>query len=253
MKKTLLAATIAASMIAPAAHADFVGLYVGGGSWQQEFSGTMTDIQSGDEVNFGSTLGLDDNNGLTFYAALEHPVPFLPNFRLESVDLQDRVTTTLDSDFSFGGEDFQSGDELTTDLDLSHLEYTMYYELLDNWVNLDVGISVKHFNNAIEMTASRGTETLRGEVDLSAYIPMLYAWGQFDLPFTGLSLGMGGSMVEYSGSSLRDLKAQIAYETDLGFGIEAGYRTLGLELDDVDDLSTDAKFKGAYINVMFHF
>jgi len=234
------------------AHADFVGLYVGGGTWQQDFSGTLTDEDSGDQVNMESTLGLKDNNGMTFYAALEHPVPFLPNIRIESIDLQDTVTVDAsDTAFDFGGVSIAQDEAFTSDIDLSHLEYTMYYEILDNWVNLDLGISVKHFGN--QVLISNNTTNTAEVIDMSAYIPMVYAWGQFDLPFTGLSAGVGGSMVEYSGSSLRDLKAQLSYETDLGFGLELGYRQFGLDLDDVDGLTTDTQFDGAYLNVTFHF
>jgi outer membrane protein len=248
MKKTLLALAMTAC-VAPAAHADFLGLYVGGGQWQQDFSGT---IQNGeDRIDMESDLGADSSSGMSFYAAFEHPLPFIPNVRFEHTTIDDTITATMNREFTYGDQTYNANESVTTNLDLSHNEYFLYYEILDNWVNLDIGFSVKHFDNQVEMRSNDQNKT--ETTDLSAYLPMLYAYGQFDLPFTGLSAGLGGSMISYDGSAIKDWKAMLRYETDMGFGLEGGFRAFEIELDDVDDLTTDASFEGFFVNVTYHF
>ena len=56
-----------------------------------------------------------------------------------------------------------------------------------------------------------------------------------------------------SGSTISDFSAKIAYTTDFFLGIEAGYRTQKIELDDVDDTTADLTFKGPFIGAYLKF
>ena len=59
--------------------ADVVVLTIGGGSWQASPEG---DIGRTD-INLESTLNLDEGNNPFAYVALKHPLPLLPNIRLQ--------------------------------------------------------------------------------------------------------------------------------------------------------------------------
>ena len=83
-------------------------------------------------------------------------------------------------------------------------------------------------------------------------IPLLYAQARFDLPFTGLSLGVEANGISYDDDTLYDVKINLAYEFAFGLGIEAGYRAFDLEYDD-DDEFADVTIGGAYAGVVWDF
>ena len=83
---------------------------------------------------------------------------------------------------------------------------------------------------------------------------MLYAKARVDLPLTGLWAGLEGQGVSYDGNSLTEFNAQIGWESDLGLGIEAGWRSLELELEDFDQVDTATiEVDGPYAALNFHF
>jgi len=129
-------------------------------------------------------------------------------------------------------------------------DLALYYELLDNWVNLDVGVNVKYVDGSISVKSDRG----RSEAtDFQVPIPMLYAKARFDVPTTDLSFQVEGNYVTYDGNTLYDAEAGIRYTLALGLGLEAGYKTMKLELDNVDNVSMNSEFSGAYAKLVWDF
>jgi outer membrane protein len=248
LKKTALMGLTAAAFTLPAAsHADtFLGIYLGAYSWQSSFSGDLG-TEGDNNIDIEDDLGFDDSESNTvFYAALEHPVPVLPNIRLQQTSLEVSGDNT-GANFDFDGITF-SGD-ISTNVDFSHTDLTLYYEILDNWVSLDIGLTARKFDGSILI--ADGTNS--SEVTLDATIPLGYLKAQFDLPFTGLSAGVDGNFIGYSGNTISDVNAMINYEATFGLGVAVGYRTFGLELDDIDDLNTELTFDGYYAAVTYHF
>jgi hypothetical protein len=68
--------------------ADVLGVSVGGGSWQASPEG---DIGRTD-INLESTLNLDEENNQFVFVAIEHPIPILPNIRLQHSEMEWRRT-----------------------------------------------------------------------------------------------------------------------------------------------------------------
>lgn len=83
---------------------DFLGLYLGVGYWGSEFSGDVVD-----GVSVGNELSVDEDTGLHIYAALEHPIPVIPNTRVARTGIEDSGTGTLSSNFTFEGQNFTAG------------------------------------------------------------------------------------------------------------------------------------------------
>jgi outer membrane protein len=245
MKKLTIAATLA--LISPFAAADTIfGIYAGAGQWQADYSGN-----AGDPSIDVEALGLKDSDNNYYYLALEHPVPLIPNIKLQKVDISSSQTAVINQTFDIDGTTFVIGSEVISDFDLSHVDATLYYELLDNWVNLDVGLTIRKFDGYV--TANTADGQVSESVDLDEAIPMLYAKAQFDLPFTGFSAGLEGNAVNYSGNSLTDYSAKIHYMFDsaLDIGIEAGYRQMSLDIDE--DVTADITLEGPYVALLFHF
>ena len=172
--------------------ADIIGASAGAYYWKQSWDG---DVQSGpDSIDTKKDLGYDEDNGNSIYVALEHPVPVLPNIRLQRTDIEISESNQLSRNFTFEGDTYTVADTVDSTTDLTHTDATFYYELLDNWVNLDLGLTVRMFDGEVRL-ATTGRE---GSIELDAPVPMLYANARFNLPLTGLYAQAVGNVISVS-------------------------------------------------------
>ncbi len=247
MKKHLVAISCFASLLSPLAIADTVGVFVGVGQWSLSPSGGIS--KGPDTINLNADLGLTDETQNNYYIAIEHPIPLLPNIKLQRQEVSLSAVNTLSRTVNYGGQTFTVNDTITSDLDLGHQDIILYYELLDNWVSLDLGINVKNFDGSISIRSSTNTVS---DV-LSEYVPMLYGHAKFEIPATNFALDVETSVVNYNGNSFTDARAAVAYESDIGFGAEIGYKRLQLTIDNISGITSNLTFDGYYLNANFHF
>lgn len=241
----LSAAVLAAAVFPMTASADVMGGRFGANSWLQNYSGNVE--SGGASIDVEDDLGYDDETGYNIYFALEHPIPVLPNILLQYSKIDADASGFLD-DVEFDGITYSGA--VDSSIDITHGDVTLYYEILDNWANLDLGLTGRVFTNGIEITdVSTG---IKGSLDIDYVIPLLYAEARFDLPLTGLSLGVTGSGIAYDGDTLYDAKATVAYEFAFGLGLEAGYRAFDLDYDDDDDRA-DVTIEGAFAGLYWDF
>jgi outer membrane protein len=255
MKKYCLAAALSMACLAPTAQADtLLGLYLGVDGWQSDNSGSFA--QDGNLQSFK----FDDETFTSYYAALEHPVPLVPNLKLKYTELELNGDTTLDETFSFGGSDYVVGTQVGTVSDLSHIDYILYYEIFDNdLVSIDLGVNAKQFDGEIVVTGTSqdGGQNTTERVDFSGFVPLVYGRAEVGLPFTGLSVFFEGSLLAIDDSKIQDYQAGIAYalldNLAIDMDIKAGYRSMTLELDDIDDIYTDLDASGPFAGIQIHF
>ncbi|MCR8924390.1 TIGR04219 family outer membrane beta-barrel protein [Dasania sp. GY-MA-18] len=248
MKKTTLAGAIALSLLSTAATADTLGFRVGANSWQQDFSGDIQSGDAGDIVDMQDTLGFDDESNNNFYVAIEHPIPLIPNVMLARTEME--INASSDASFNFDGVDYTADIKATADL--SHTDATLYYEILDNWVSLDIGFTVRAFDEGFSISGTAGGTTESSEFDVDVVLPMLYVGAKFELPLSGLYVRASGNGISYDGDSVLDYQAAIGYEHSIGLGIEAGFRSFEIEYED-DDENADLTIDGAFLGVFYHF
>ncbi len=253
MKKHFLAAALSLACIAPAAQADTVlGLYVGAEGWDTESEGSFSEKGSMQNFNF------EDDTFSSVYAALEHPVPLVPNVKLRYTELELNGQTLLTESFDFGGEVYTVGTTATADADLRRMDYTLYYELFDNdLLTFDFGLNFKQFDGSIMVSGTSNGTTRTETVDFSGFVPLGYVRGEVGLPLTGLSVFAEGSMLAIDDSKIQDYQVGIAYEfidnMAIDVAVKAGYRSMVLELDDIDDINTDLDVSGPFAGVQVHF
>lgn len=242
---SLSASTLLLAMSSNSLADTVFGVYAGAGVWQADYSGEL----GNPSVNVNE-LGLKDNNNNFYYIALEHPVPFFPNIKLQQNDINSRQTGTINNSFSVGNINFPVGSKVTTDIDLSYTDAALYYELLDNWLNLDLGVTLRKYSGHLQAESIKITD----KMDIDITVPLAYARFQFDLPLTGFSAGFEGNYISYDGNDLADYNAKVSYLFDsaLDLGIEVGYRALTANIDD-DGVNTNLDLKGPYAAAIFHF
>ncbi len=256
MKKRLLALAVAALVGPMAAQADTIlGVYLSAGKWNQDFSGQVGTANA-TVIDMQDDLGLSDDSGNTLSVALEHPVPLIPNVRYSSTKLESAATNALTRELEYDGQTFSNTTTVHTEVDLSHQDYLLYYEMLDNWVTLDLGLNIRKFDSAISLTDVNNTSN-SGKATLEGSLPMLYGRVEFQLPFTGLSVGAEMMGLSVGDASIKDVKLRAAYEFFMGLGVEVGQRTFSIDYDpedpDADEVIADIEFKGTYAAVTYHF
>lgn len=239
--KRLLLSIILTTTFTTSAFSDFIGFEAGAAYWNSSINGN---IQKGNQthLDLNNTLGLNDHDSSNyFWAIIEHPLPLLPNFKIERTNFSVSGKTNLNG--SFNGNSFVINKE--SKLILNQTDFKFYYEILDNWVNADIGLNFKKIDGSLEI------DTLKE--DISAIIPMLYLKTKFDLPFTGLSAEADLNYISYSGSKYKDFKAGLVYETDIGFGATIGYKIQNLLIEDIDGFDAKLDIKGIYFGAFYHF
>ncbi|BBM02655.1 TIGR04219 family outer membrane beta-barrel protein [Microbulbifer sp. GL-2] len=244
MKKTAIA--FSALLACSAASADTIlGLDATAGVWLPGYTGDI----GNDDYDLDN-LSLGEDNITFIQVALEHPIPLVPNVLLAHSEIDTDGAALLEGTVTFDDETFQVGSDITTDLNLTHTDATFYYEVLDNWVNLDLGLTARMYDG--EFTAV--SETQAETVDLSGYLPMAYVMARFDLPFTGWSVIAQGNGTAYRGDTHTDLTAKVRWDfvPAIDLAVEAGYRVMSLDLEELDDLQSDIEIKGPYIGFNLH-
>lgn len=259
-RKTSWALAAATLSICSQAHSDILGVYVGGGVWQGSVSGNLsnTDSSNSDAVTL-EELNLEDPQNTFAYIALEHPVPVLPNVRIAMTNLSAEGESTITRDIELNDNfSFPANANSQSEIDLSHIDYTLYYELMDNYLSFDLGLTGRSFSGNARLSydteeGESGTEQL----ELDGIIPMLYAKAQIDLPFTGWYVGGSVNYISITDNSITDAEAKIGYLTSglgLDLGFDLGYRSFSIVAKpDEDDFEADLTIDGPYASLIVHF
>lgn len=251
MKKTLLAASFALFTCAQAQADTLLGLYIGGQAWANEASGSF-----GEGGLEQSAFNFDDKTQGSYFVAFEHPIPLIPNIKVASTTLDTVGGTTLNSSFSFGDTIYSANTPLNTTLEASYIDYTLYYELLDNdLLTFDFGLTGRDLDTYIHVVEP--LTTVESDMSASGIIPMLYLSTVIGLPFTGFNVFAEGNFVSYDDQTIYDVQAGVSYElldnVAVDLDLTLGYRTVKLELDDLDNFYSDLTFDGVFAGAILHF
>ncbi len=150
---------------------------------------------------------------------------------------------------SWGEIDNYTG-SVQSSVSLSYTDVTLYYELLDNWTEIDAGFTFR----SLEGDMSLITPSTSDDVSYSQLIPMLYGKARFNIPASDLSLQAEVNVVSFSGLTSYDYALSARYSFLMGVGLEAGYKTFYLESDDLtDNFKTDMDFSGPYLLAIWDF
>jgi len=232
--------------------ADFIGFKIGVNYWEPDISGSFIgDDPLDTQIDLVDDLGLEDISSSNLVLTLEHPIPLLPNIRYQNIDL-DSSGFSFSSGFFYEGQQYDG--EVTSTFDLSHDDIVLYYEVLDNWINLDIGLDIKIFDGEVTLDGfDLALAPISTIVPIDETIPLLYLSARFDLPFSGFYIGAEFSGADISDNSLEDISIVLGYESNSGLGFEGGYKKFSLELNDVTDVNADLEYDGIYLNGYYHF
>lgn len=237
MRHFILPLVLAFSSLSANVHADALGLFIGGGMWKHDPSGSFSSVGDAN-IDMESNLGFSGDNDTYFYAAFEHFVPLIPNVRVEIASMEHTGTA---SNITFNGVPALNG---ASSVSIDTIDAILYWRLLDNWINFDVGLNARQLEGDFIV----GGQT----VPVSATVPMLYVATQIELPFSGFSVGGDINVISYNDVTYQDIRLRAMYEMGV-IGFELGLKTTTLELDALDKINADLEFKGLMVGAFLHF
>ncbi|MEP0073671.1 MAG: hypothetical protein ABJE79_13285 [Marinomonas sp.] len=188
MKSIKSAFALSTVLLANAAHADFIGANAEAGIF-------------------------DGSDGSATYAslAIQHPIPLIPNLRVDTWDYESDPSGT----------------------EISHLDFTGYYSAGILWASLEGGLTFRN----LDMTV--------GSSDDSESVPMLFLAASLAIPGTGITLAAESkSISSFDDVTISDQSFKLQYQPIPILGLEAGYRSIDQETDFLD-----ADYDGYFIGV----
>lgn len=211
------------------AQADFIGLKGDISYWNVDGKTNIDEKNQTDQ-------DIDTDGTVQLSLAFEHPIPLIPNIKAKYTQL----------DFETEKDKYGSSN---TEVNLDHADLILYYEILDNVVDADIGVGATLLNGNVKQFGQ--------SYDVEEYAPIIYATAGVKLPFTGLKAKAEATYTNVNDVKITDAQAELQYDFIQSMiadvGLKAGYRFLDIELDDTDNRDMKFEFKGPYIGLDAHF
>ena len=213
-------------------------------------------------VDLENDLGWDTAQDAILKAYFEHALPFIPNVKFAYSNFNQSGEGTVGS-FSWGGIIGLDG-VIDTSLELQMYDITAYYELLDNVVEIDAGLTLRYLNGDLGVTPTADFN-LPGFIpdfsiaapqttNIDMWIPMAYGKVRFTIPTTDISLQLEGNGITYQDTTFYDYELSARYTLSMGFGLEGGYKSMHLDSEDLaEGLVVDVDSSGPYAAIVWDF
>jgi len=259
--KKILTTLACGAILATTASADFARVEMGGGLWSQSPSGDMSYTNNG-VVQGQYDSDKKDNSNAYIWMYIKHPIPIVPNLRLEYTGVKD--SGVIQGNF----KDFNlpiTSPTTTGSIEMTQYDVIPYYNILDNtfWMTIDLGVDIKILDTTFKAEGVK----LNGSSIVSDYedktnlaLPLAYARARVEIPGTDIGLEADGKYISYDGSTIYDACAKVDYTLDfipvIQPGVEVGYRTQKFDLkykDGADETKVNLSFSGFYAGLMLRF
>jgi len=252
MKKILISLIIGTTI----ASADIIGFSVGAGVWQENISGY---VKTGDSINYLNNssarndgdnntgdLGLSDKAQPYVWAKLIHPIPFLPNVKLQYTKYDTSGDGIASANLKIFGKTISANDRVHTTLSIDSYDATFFYEIKPIVADFEVGFGVNVFSGDTSVTSLSTNET--SSASFTAPLPYLYASVE-SMSLFGFSANASAKYLNVSSKGhYYDYQGAIKYHFPtpiIDASISIGYKSQDILGKDGDD-ETNIKFKGAF-------
>lgn len=249
IKKNLLKSLILSSAIlSVSAQADFVRVEGGIGATYTKPSGNL--LLNSTEANLKEDIGVEDKVSFYGWARVKHPIPLLPNLKVEATKIsQDNTSNNV---LNYQGYTYNSNS--TTNLEFTEFDTALYYNILDNTVGatIDLGINLKY----IQADFSIEDNSNKYSKDINAILPMAYARVRYDFPLTSIGIEAEGKYVKYGDNDFKEVTLKVDYMFDVfpvvNLGLETGYKYKKYTIEDGDN-SLTADLSGLFVGLVLKF
>ncbi len=244
---TIFAVSACAWLSIGTAEAEFIGLNIGAHNTQS----SQSFDSAGNSIDLVDDLNVDSPAQSSMVLILEHPIAVLPNVRYQGYNLDSSSRSATNSSFNTTANPLNTGNP-DTSFDLNHQDIVLYYQLLNNWIDLDMGVDLRRLDGEISQSGLSGNT-----IEIDETIPLLHLSARVALPINGLYMGahINANVVDLglSESTAQDSMLMLGYESGSGLGIEGGIKSFSVELNDAESLNTNLEYDGVFLNGYFNF
>jgi len=264
----ILKSLIAGLLLTSSLNADFARIEMGAGAWIQTPTGSITTSTNSNILSLAGTYNTYETTASETYVwiLVKHPVPLIPNLRIEYVTISDS------GNFDRFIENIYVGKSPTT-IDMTQIDLIPYYNILDNtfWTTIDLGLNLKVIQADVDVDAfanETGVSALDPLVTVAnrflpnysssdqAIIPLAYIRARIQIPTTYIGLESDLKYISFDGSTVYDFRAKVDYTFDISPiiqpALEVGYRVQKFDID-TDDTFGSLEYSGAYVGLMLRF
>ncbi len=248
--KKLFISTVIVLLCSLSLYADLFRMEGAVGAWKAEPSGSMS-YKDSVAFDLQETLSYDSETITYAWLLFKHPLPVLPNVRLEYSDLS--YSGVSKKGYTWEGTTVGVGAQST--LSLKQYDAVIYYNILDNtfWATLDLGLDAKFIKASFDINDPSDNYTYRASDNI--VLPMLYGRVRAEIPLTDIGVEADMKWIGYGSVDAYEIRIKADYTFDAFIVepmVELGYRTLVVNIDSSDydiDGQLDADFSGLYVGV----
>ena len=227
----------------------------GAAVWVKQLDGWVE--YKGSHVDLRDDLTAGTLKSPYYWIRFEHPIPFIPNVKLEYAPFDMYSDNVISRTFTFGDYVYSAGMDVESRLKADQLDAILYFNPLP-WiaekltsVKVSVGVDAKYIDGYVKLKGKSGSVEHTEDKDFRVVVPMLY--GRVEVsPLNLVYLEAEGKYVGYGGNQFYDLYVGTRIKWQLLF-VMAGYRYEALQLDDISDVSSNVKIKGWVFGVGLQF
>lgn len=242
----IFAASVFSSSVAQAD--TLLGIYAEVDYWSANMDG---DFGNGDSNGFFKSFegepGERSQHGI-LSAHFEHGIPLLPNIWVRLNTIKYDNTQALNNNVNIGSASFNTASPVNYSFDFSHTDAALYYEILDNWVTLDIGLGAK--NMEFEYELRQGSEVYTYEE--AGTVPMLYGKAALELPLTGWQITAQAMSLSFEDDRIDDINVELGYNVNSFFQIALGYRQIMIDVETNALEDSEITLDGSYLSFIAH-
>lgn len=243
------------------AHAADFAARIGVDSWSQDLGGSIdsTNTELG-TVSVEDDLGFGSESGLSYYLLLEHPLGVVPNVKLQYTELNTDESNDLQRNITYDNVTFTANQTIYSALDLNHVDVSLYWQPVQGRFDVSLGFTVRVLDGSFTIRSENNESVARQSVDEALPLPYMHVGYEFGN--TGMSIDAEVKAAAFEGDKFIDSNLRLAWESNIGLGLEFGYRSITLDADDLDVtdsngnpdfIDLDIEAKGLYFGAFYEF
>ena len=240
----------------------------GAGGWKENPTGWIeykkdnvsgTGVSATTHVDLKSDLHFSSKTRPEGWFAIKG-IPILPDVKVQYTKMKFTGSGTPSVNFTFGDITVNATDKVDAEFRANQVDITLTYgvpfvkALTAGKIDLNWGVNVKVIDGYAKVVAVSPITNDKKSESKSATIPvpMVHLDGAIK-PVEKLGLEFSGNWIGYSGSQFYDLTGEFKIYPVKRLFVGVGYRYQRLKIDDISDISSDIKIKGAFAEAGFTF
>lgn len=187
------------------------------------------------------------------YFLIEHPIPFIPNYKFSTLSSETTNQTTLTKTFGLSGQTFSVETDMLATAEYQLLDNIFYYEMLDSSLfSFDLGANVRYRTADFKVLDLQNR--VNSKSDVNDLIVLAYAKFGVGVPLMGVS---AYTELNYEDADNMQWQMAFAYKfASVGLAstsVLLGYQRIEQNWQDIDGLYAENEWSSAFAGIEFSF